>query len=79
MNKTFFVEVMQDVDGSFSSKRLITFIFTVLMVAMVIANTWFGQPVDHTLFESVRDIVVAGLGFIGAEKFTHRNEDPPAQ
>ena len=65
---------MQDIDGAFSSKRLVTLAFTVLMLGMGIANTWFGHPLDHEFLDMVRDIVMTGLGTIGAEKFTQRGQ-----
>jgi len=46
------------------------------MIALGIANTFFHLHVEQFIFESFRDIVIAGIGFAGAEKFTNRPNDP---
>jgi len=62
-------EIMSDVNGTLSSKRLVTFIALALIVAGYIANLVYGKVVDPNMFNSVMYIVIAGLGFTGAEQF----------
>ena len=68
--------VLKDIDGFPSSKRVIAFLSTFSMIALGIANTFFHLHVEQFIFESFRDIVIAGIGFAGAEKFTNRPNDP---
>ena len=70
----FLLEACQDVEGAISSKRLICFSFTILLISLCIANTFFRLPVDHDIFSSIRDIVMTGLTMIGAEKFSNKGE-----
>lgn len=67
-------QVLQDTNGSFSSKRLVTFICVLLMGIGYIANLFWDQTVDEFMFESIMYIVIAGLGFSGAERFAPRKE-----
>lgn len=56
-------------DGSWSSKRIITFLAFILCSAAFIGNVFFGKTVTPNLFDSMMYIVVAGLGFTASEKF----------
>lgn len=69
-------ELLKDIDGYPSSKRVLAFISTFFMMGLGISNTFFNLHVEHFIFESFRDIVIAGIGFAGAEKFTSRPNDP---
>jgi len=62
-------QIMSDINGNLSSKRLVTFISLALIVAGYVANLVYGKVVDQNMFNSVMYIVVAGLGFTGAEQF----------
>ena len=62
-------EIMSDINGNLSSKRLVTFIALMLIVAGYVANLVYGKVVDQNMFNSVMYIVIAGLGFTGAEQF----------
>jgi hypothetical protein len=66
------VEVLKDIDGYPSSKRVIAFISVFFMIVLGAANTFLGIHVEEFIFSSFRDIVIAGIGFAGAEKFTNR-------
>jgi len=57
------------VDGSISSKRVITFIATLLCTIGFLANLFGGFKIDEFIYNSMMFIVVAGLGFTGLEKF----------
>lgn len=61
--------VLADGKGSPSSKRVITFLFALLMAVAFIANLFYGYHVDKELLDSVMYIVIAGFGFTGIEKF----------
>jgi len=69
-------ELLKDIDGYPSSKRVLAFIATFFMMVLGIANTFFNLHVEQFIFESFRDIVIAGIGFVGAEKFTNRANTP---
>lgn len=61
--------VLADGKGSPSSKRVITFLFAILMAVAFISNLYYGYHVDDKLLDSVMYIVIAGFGFTGIEKF----------
>jgi hypothetical protein len=62
-------EIMSDINGNLSSKRLVTIISLALIAAGYIANLVYGKVVDENMFNSIMYIVIAGLGFTGAEQF----------
>ena len=57
------------VDGSVSSKRVVTFIAFLLCATGFLANLFWGSKIDSNIFNSMMYIVIAGLGFTGLEKF----------
>ena len=57
------------IDGSVSSKRVITFLAFILCAVGFIANACYGHAISDTVYNSMMLIVVSGLGFTGAEKF----------
>ena len=61
------------INGSVSSKRVVTFFAFLVCVGGFIADT-MGYKVTPALFDSMMYIVVAGLGFTASEKFA-----PPAK
>lgn len=67
--KKYITQVLQDTHGSYSSKRAVTFLCTVLISIGYMANLFWDQTVDQFMFDSIMYIVIAGLGFSGAEKF----------
>lgn len=60
------------IDGSVSSKRVITFLAFLLCGAAFIANLFFGMMMERFMFETMAYIVMAGLGVTVAEKFSSR-------
>lgn len=60
------------VNGSVSSKRVITFLAFILVSVSYIADQFFGYTAKEALFESMMYIVVAGLGFTLTEKFAKK-------
>lgn len=61
--------ILADGKGSPSSKRVITFLFALLMAVAFVANLFYGYNIDPKLLDSVMYIVIAGFGFTGIEKF----------
>lgn len=61
--------ITDSIDGSISSKRVITFIAMILCVIGFIGNMFFGYKVDEFIYDSMMFIVISGFGFTGLEKF----------
>ena len=57
------------VDGSVSSKRVITFLAFILCAMGFVVNLFWGFKIDEFIYNSMMYIVVGGLGFTGLEKF----------
>jgi len=60
------------VNGSVSSKRVITLLAFIVCVYGFIADI-HGYKVTPALFESMIYIVIAGLGFTASEKFAKKD------
>lgn len=67
--KKYLTQIFQGTEGGFSSKRTVTLISTFLILLGFIVNLFTDLSVDEHIFEAVAYIVIAGLGFTGAEKF----------
>ena len=67
--------IMEDSDGSPSSKRLVTLLCVLLIATGFIANLFWDQDVEQFMFDSIMYIVIAGLGIAGAEKFSKKNKE----
>lgn len=68
--KDFLKSMLADgVDGSVSSKRVVTFIAFLLCAVGFLANLFGGFKIDEFIFNAMMYIVIAGLGFTGLEKF----------
>ncbi len=65
-----FVGKMFGVGDDVSSKRVITFLALFFMLVGYVANLFFDFMVEKHMFESLQWIVMAGLGFVAAEKFS---------
>ena len=63
------------INGSVSSKRVVTFFAFLVCVGGFIADT-MGYKVTPALFDSMMYIVVAGLGFTASEKFAPKAPAP---
>ena len=57
-----------------SSKRTITFLAFLLIAAGYIAEMFFEKRVNPETFNAVMYIVLGGLGFTTAEKFTNKEK-----
>lgn len=60
------------VNGSVSSKRVVTLAAFIVVCVSYIADQFFGYAAKAPLFESMMYIVVAGLGFTVSEKFAKK-------
>jgi len=58
------------IDGSLSSRRVVTFVAFLLCVIAFIANLFFGMKIDQFIFDSMSYIAMVGLGATVAEKFS---------
>ena len=61
------------VDGSVSSKRVITTLAFLLCAVGFIANLFWGFKIDEFIYNSMMYIVIGGLGFTGLEKFAPKS------
>jgi len=68
-------ELFSDVDGTLSSKRLITFIAFLCTVGSWIANIFFKVETLTYIFEGMLWLTGAGLGFIASEKFARSSNN----
>lgn len=57
-----------------SSKRVITFLAFLLVAVGYIAEMFFEKRVNPQTFEMLMYIVLGGLGFTTAEKFTNKEK-----
>jgi len=60
------------VNGSVSSKRVVTLAAFIVVCVSYIADQFFSYPAKDALFESMMYIVIAGLGFTVSEKFAKK-------
>lgn len=60
------------VDGSISSKRVITCIATFLVSLAFLLNLFWDFDVDQNMYDSMMMIVIAGLGTTVVEKFAKK-------
>lgn len=74
--KKYIQQVLQDTNGSYSSKRAVTLFSVLLMGIGYIANLFWDYSVEEFMFESVMYIVIAGLGISGAERFAPSKSQP---
>lgn len=70
----YFISTMllDGIDGSVSSKRVITFLAFILCATAFLANLFFGLKIEQFIYDSMSYIAMAGLGATVAEKFSGR-------
>lgn len=61
------------VNGSVSSKRVVTILAFVLCATGFLANLFWGFKIDQFIYDSMMYIVIGGLGFTGLEKFAPKS------
>jgi FtsH-binding integral membrane protein len=66
---TYISEILKDDEDAFSSKRFVVIAAALSIKVAFFANLFFGKTVEEFMFEGLMFIVIAGLGFVGAEKF----------
>ena len=64
--------ISDGVDGSVSSKRVITVMATFLVALAFVLNLFWDLDVDANMYDSMMMIIVAGLGTTVAEKFAKK-------
>lgn len=69
--KQMFMSMLADgVDGSLSSKRVITLAAFIACLVGFFSNLFFGMKIDSVAFDAMKYIVISGLGFTASEKFS---------
>jgi uncharacterized membrane protein len=64
--------ISDGIDGSVSSKRVVTLIALSLVVLAFILNLFWGFTVEEHMYNSMMVIVLGGLGTTVAEKFSKK-------
>lgn len=64
--------MISDVDGSVSSKRVVTFLCVAAMLVTWGANLFWGFQITEFIFEGLMYIIIVGLGVATAEKFSRK-------
>lgn len=67
----FLSDVLKDVDSAYSSKRLVVLLATTSLITAFFSNLFFNYTIDQFIFDGMMYIVLAGLGIVGAEKFSN--------
>lgn len=62
-------QIMQDSNGSASSKRWITALFSLALLGALIASIVMNTKADPEIVHAVMYVIITGLGMTGAEKF----------
>jgi|LauGreDrversion4_2_1035121.scaffolds.fasta_scaffold157755_3 hypothetical protein len=62
------------IDGSLSSKRVITFLAFLLCAIAFISNLFWGFEIKQFMYESMIYLTMVGLGVTIAEKFSPLNK-----
>ena len=57
-------------DGELSSKRVVTTLAFLLMGTGFIANLFWKYTIDPIIYDSMKWIVIGGLGFTASEQFS---------
>lgn len=67
--KKIIKEIFTGVNGVLSSKRVVTMICVVLMILAFLLDLFIDLSVPQFMYEAIMYIVIAGVGFTGAEQF----------
>jgi hypothetical protein len=60
--------------GKVSSKRVVTILAFLLMATGFISNLFWDFDIDYSIFDSMKWIVIGGLGFTASEQFAPKKE-----
>lgn len=66
------VSLISDVDGSISSKRIITFACIIAILVTWYSNLFYKLSIEEFIFQGLMYITGIGLGVITAEKFSRK-------
>ena len=70
----FFKSMLADgVNGTISSKRVVTFIAFLLCALEFVCELFYGLDVKPQTLDAMMYIVLAGLGFTASEKFAKKD------
>lgn len=73
--QSFLFSLLKDgINGSWSSKRVITFLAFLLCAFAFLADVIWDKTITQGLFDGMMYIVIAGLGFTASEKFSSINK-----
>lgn len=73
---SFFKSMLQDgSDGTWSSKRIVTFLAFIFCSIAFFANLFFNLEVNEYMFEGMIFIAIAGLGVTVTERFADRKSE----
>lgn len=70
---TKFLSDLCSSNGAVSSKRVITIMAFIMMCIGFIANLFFKLTITDFIYDSMKWIVIGGLGFTASEQFTRKN------
>jgi hypothetical protein len=71
-NLGYIDNIFKDIDGHPSSKRWVTFICLVALLIAFFADLFYGYKMDSIIYDGIKDITIAGLGFTGLEQFAKK-------
>ena len=69
LNKKNFLLNCVSSDGKVSSKRLVTLLAFFMMSIGFISNLYWDFKIDADIYDSMKWIVISGLGFVATEQF----------
>ena len=72
VNLKYIDNIFKDIDNHPSSKRWMTAICLLSVLIAFFSNLFWGLKMDEVIFDGVKDIAIAGLGFIGLEQFAKK-------
>lgn len=55
--------------GKVSSKRLVTLVAFIMMATGFISNLYWDFTIEPEIYDSMKWIVISGLGFVATEQF----------
>ena len=77
VNMKYIDNIFKDVDGHPSSKRWVTFICLISLLVAFFADLFYGYKMDAVIYDGIKDITIAGLGFTGLEQFAKKSANGP--
>lgn len=73
-DKSFITDMLSDIGGSVSHKRVITFLAFLSLELAFMVNIFFEVKIEEFIFDGMMYVVAAGMGFSVAEYFSKRNK-----